>query len=120
MPSGNRLVSLSVRENLVGLPCVLTGYDVNVAAVMEIRHDTEPDVLVWVGNDPDNPRHAFLIAQIHDPFDVGSTGEVHRLQIAQVNQQVKVWSQARKSRLNFLGVKLGFLQANVLGEDNCQ
>jgi hypothetical protein len=109
---------VSGRENPVGLAHVLAGYDVDVAAVMEMRHDVEPDVFVGIGNDPDNRCHPFLIAQIHDLIDIASAGEVHRLQFAKVNKQIEVWSHALKRGLNFLGVKFGFVQADVLGEND--
>src|ERR1700736_390927 len=103
-----RRLSLSAKY-FVRLRQRLTSDDLHVAAVMEDRHDLQADVAMRVGNDADDHRSTLFVEEVHRFLDERRTGDIHRLQFAQIGQKTKSTLQLREAATDLLQASLGFL-----------
>ena len=63
-----------------------------------MRHDLQPDISLWIGNDSNYGAHAVLITKLHDVFDMEHTIRVHRFQRREIHQELEVTLHFPKRR----------------------
>src|SRR5260370_35714881 len=79
---------------------------------MEQGEDVQADVFARVWNHTHDQFDPFLVEQVHNPFDVRHTGQVHRFQAGQVGQETEARREVGRQQSNFFGAPLRLFRPN--------